>query len=112
MLKWMSLLREIRFEGVRWIHLAQDRGRWPAIGNTVVHLRIPSKAGNLTSWATVSFSRRTPLLEVSYDLFRSTSTDDKKTKDTTAAVATKLPPAPAVANSSWSADELKYINGG
>jgi hypothetical protein len=30
-------LREIKFGGVDWIHLAQDRNRWPGLMNTVVH---------------------------------------------------------------------------
>jgi hypothetical protein len=42
-------LKEIGWEGVDWMHLAQDRG---ALVNTVINLlRIPLKAGNfLTSW--------------------------------------------------------------
>jgi hypothetical protein len=44
-------LREIWWEDVDWMHLAQDRGQW---------------AENfLTSWVTVSFWRRTLLLGVS-----------------------------------------------
>jgi hypothetical protein len=34
-------LREIRFWDVDWIHLAQDRGRWRALVNTVINLRVP-----------------------------------------------------------------------
>jgi hypothetical protein len=53
-------LRKIRWEGVDWIHLAQDRDRWRAVVNTVMNLRVPWKAGNfLTSWMAVSFWRRT-----------------------------------------------------
>jgi hypothetical protein len=33
-------LREICREGVEWIHLAQDRGRWRAVVNTVMNLRV------------------------------------------------------------------------
>jgi len=33
-------LREIECKGVDWIHLAQDRGRWPALVNTVMSLRV------------------------------------------------------------------------
>jgi hypothetical protein len=34
-------LREIGYEGVDWMHLAQDRGQWRAIVNTVMNLRVP-----------------------------------------------------------------------
>jgi hypothetical protein len=34
-------LREIGFEDVDWIHLAQDRGRWRALVNTVMSLLFP-----------------------------------------------------------------------
>jgi len=30
-----------RWEGVDWIHLAQDRDRWRAVTNTVMNLRVP-----------------------------------------------------------------------
>jgi hypothetical protein len=41
---------EIRFGGVDWIHLAQDRDWWWAVVNTVMNLRISSNVGNfLTS---------------------------------------------------------------
>jgi hypothetical protein len=54
--------REIGWEGVDWIHLAQDRDQWQVTVNTVMKLRVPLKARNfLTSWVTISFSRRTVL---------------------------------------------------
>jgi hypothetical protein len=34
-------LREIVFGDVDWIHLAQDTGRWRALVNTVMSLRVP-----------------------------------------------------------------------
>jgi hypothetical protein len=34
-------LREIGFRDVDWIHWAQDRDRWRALGNTVMNLRVP-----------------------------------------------------------------------
>jgi hypothetical protein len=34
-------LREIGWEGVDWIHLAQDRYQWQAVVNTVMNLPVP-----------------------------------------------------------------------
>jgi hypothetical protein len=34
-------LREIWFGDVDWIHLAQDRGSWRVLVNTVLNLRVP-----------------------------------------------------------------------
>jgi hypothetical protein len=34
-------LREIRCGGMDWIDLTQDRGRWWAVVNTVMNLRVP-----------------------------------------------------------------------
>jgi hypothetical protein len=43
-------LREIRWVGVDWIHLAQSSDKWRALMNTVMNLRLPRKTGNfLTS---------------------------------------------------------------
>jgi hypothetical protein len=43
-------LRETVWEGVDWIHQAQDRDQGRALVNTVVKLRVPQEAGNfLTS---------------------------------------------------------------
>jgi len=45
--------------GIEWIKLAQDRGRWQALVNVVMNLRVPYSARNfLLSWKLVSFSRR------------------------------------------------------
>jgi hypothetical protein len=38
-LKW--ILREIRWDGVDWIDLAQDRDQWRALVNTVMNIRVP-----------------------------------------------------------------------
>jgi hypothetical protein len=40
-------LREMGWEGVDWIHLAQYRDQWLALVNTVKNLRVPLNAGNL-----------------------------------------------------------------
>jgi hypothetical protein len=34
-------LREIRWDGMDWIDLTQDRDRWRALVNTVMYLRVP-----------------------------------------------------------------------
>jgi hypothetical protein len=34
-------LREIRWDGIDWIDLAQDRDQWRAIVNTVMYFRVP-----------------------------------------------------------------------
>jgi hypothetical protein len=34
-------LREIGWEGVDWIHLAQDRDQWRTVGNMVMNLVVP-----------------------------------------------------------------------
>jgi hypothetical protein len=34
-------LREIGWEGVNWIHLAQDRDQWRALVNTVMNIPVP-----------------------------------------------------------------------
>jgi hypothetical protein len=34
-------LREIRWDGMDWIDLAQDRDQWRALVNTVMSLRVP-----------------------------------------------------------------------
>jgi hypothetical protein len=39
-------IREIRWEGVDWIHLAQDRNQWRAVVDTVMYLRVPKKTSN------------------------------------------------------------------
>jgi hypothetical protein len=34
-------LREIGWDGVGWVDLAQDRDQWRALVNTVMNLRVP-----------------------------------------------------------------------
>jgi hypothetical protein len=34
-------LREIGWDGVNWIDIAQDRDQWRAVLNTVMNLRVP-----------------------------------------------------------------------
>jgi hypothetical protein len=55
-------LREIRWDGVDWIDLAQDRDQWRALVNTVMNLRVPYNAGKFLSGCTIgSFSGRAQL---------------------------------------------------
>jgi hypothetical protein len=52
-------LREIGWNGMDWIDLAQERDKWRALVNTVMNLRIPKNAGKFLSGCTIdSFSRR------------------------------------------------------
>jgi hypothetical protein len=45
-------LREIGWDGMDWIDLAQDRDQWRALVNTVMNLRVPSNAGKFLSGCT------------------------------------------------------------
>jgi hypothetical protein len=59
-------LSEIGWRCVDWMHLAQEWDQWRTVVNTVMNLRVPQRAGNfLTSWVTISFSRRTLIHGVS-----------------------------------------------
>jgi hypothetical protein len=40
-------LREVGWEGVDWMHPAEDRDQWRAVVNTVINIWVPYKAGNL-----------------------------------------------------------------
>ena len=43
-------LQEVRWRGMDWIGLAEDRGRWGALMNVVLNVLVPSYAGKfLTS---------------------------------------------------------------
>jgi hypothetical protein len=57
---WIKMdLKELGWEGVDWIHLAQGTNWWLALVITVLNLWVPGKVRNfLTRWATTSFSRR------------------------------------------------------
>jgi hypothetical protein len=56
---------------VDWIYLAHVRDKWRALVNMIMNLRFPYNAGNfVTSWRTVSFSRKTLLLGVSSGILK------------------------------------------
>jgi hypothetical protein len=42
-------LRDIGWGGMDWIRLAQDRGNWRALLNTVINLQIPYNVENFLS---------------------------------------------------------------
>jgi hypothetical protein len=42
-------LREIGWEVVDWIHLAQNRDQWRTVVNTVMNLRVPQKVVNFST---------------------------------------------------------------
>jgi hypothetical protein len=42
-------LVEVGWSDMDWIGLAQDRGRWRALVNSVLNLRVPYNAGKLSS---------------------------------------------------------------
>jgi hypothetical protein len=55
-------LREIGWDGVDWVDLAQDRDHWRALVNTVMNLRVPKHAGKFLRGCTIGgFSRRAQL---------------------------------------------------
>jgi hypothetical protein len=57
-------LREIGWDGMDWIDLAQNRDQWRALVSTEMNLRVPYNAGKFLSGCTVdSFSRRAQLHE-------------------------------------------------
>jgi hypothetical protein len=57
-------LRQIGWDGMDWIDLAQDRDQWRDLVNTVMNFRVPRTAGKFLSICTIGgFSRRAQLRE-------------------------------------------------
>jgi hypothetical protein len=57
-------LREIGWECMDWIDLAQKKDQWRALANTLMNLRVPYNAENfLSGCITGGFSRRAQLRE-------------------------------------------------
>jgi hypothetical protein len=48
--RWVDIikidLREIEWDGMDWIDMAQSRDQWRALVNTVLNLRVSQNAGN------------------------------------------------------------------
>jgi hypothetical protein len=51
-------LREIGWDGVDWIDIAQDRDQWRAVVNTILNLWVPQNAGKFLSGCTIGGSSR------------------------------------------------------
>jgi hypothetical protein len=51
-------LREIGWDGVDWIDMAQYRDQWRAVVNTVLNLRAPLNAGKFLRGCTIGGSLR------------------------------------------------------
>jgi hypothetical protein len=50
--------REIGWDGVDWIEMAQDRDHWRAAVNTVLNLRVSYNVGKFLSGCTIGGSLR------------------------------------------------------
>jgi hypothetical protein len=51
-------LREMGWNGVDWIDMAQDRDQWRALVNTVLNLRVPWNAEKFLSGCPINGSSR------------------------------------------------------
>jgi hypothetical protein len=57
-------LREIGWDGMDWIDLAQERDQWRTLVNTVMNIQVPYNAGKFSSSCAIGgFSRRAQLHE-------------------------------------------------
>jgi hypothetical protein len=46
-------LREIEWDGMDWIYLAQDRIKWRALVNKIMNLRVPQNVGKFLRRCTI-----------------------------------------------------------
>jgi hypothetical protein len=60
----INMDKEIGWDSVNWIQLAQNRDHWQALVS--MNHWVPYKAGNLTGRVTMNFSRRTLHHGISY----------------------------------------------
>jgi hypothetical protein len=51
-------LRDIGWDGLDWIDMAQDKDQWKALGNTLLNFRVPQNAGKFLSGCTIDGSLR------------------------------------------------------
>jgi hypothetical protein len=51
-------LRDIAWDGVDWINMAQDMDKWRVFVNTVLNLRVPYNAGKFLRSCTIGGSSR------------------------------------------------------
>jgi hypothetical protein len=57
-------LRELEWDDMDWIDLAENRDKWKALVNAVMNLRVSQNAGKFLSSCTIGrFSRRAQLHE-------------------------------------------------
>ena len=65
--RWEDIIMdpiEIWYEGLAWVHLAQDRENWWALVNIVMNVQVSQKLGKLLiSWTTFNFSSAIMLQE-------------------------------------------------
>jgi hypothetical protein len=58
-------LKDIEWGSIEWIDVAQDRGQWRAVVNTVMNLRVSLNTGKFwSSCTTGGFSRKVQLHDV------------------------------------------------
>jgi hypothetical protein len=71
--RWMENiiidLRDIEWNGMDWIDLAQDREKWRALVNTAMNLRVTKNAGKFLSGCTIGGFPRSARLHKQVSIF-------------------------------------------